>query len=552
MPGERVVLLGANGSGKSTLARLANGLLLPSEGAVLADDLSTAERETIRSVRRKVGVVAQDPESQIVSSTVQEDVAFGPENLGLPRDQIIARVSESLEAVGLCGYEQRDPHTLSGGEKQRLVIAGVLALSPEYFVLDEPSSMLDSVGRAEVRAVIDRLHRSGHGIVHITHDLEECLSADRVLVLKAGIVVYEGEPTTLLMDEERLADYGLAMTPLLDLAAALSKNGVPLPEDPTSPAALAGSVVKNVTGSTAAVPGKEEHTCAAESVGTVASGEACEAGLSLQEVSFRYARGTALERQALTDISFFVEPGSFTFIVGQTGSGKSTLLRIASGLIPPESGSATVEGNPIEPPEVGLVFQQPESQLFAETVFDDILFGPRNLGLVHSSEESESVVREVLDAVGLDYETFHARSPFSLSGGQARRVAIATVLAMRPRYLLLDEPTAGLDAEGRAFVHALIRKLLSQGVGVVVVSHDIDEFLPRAQKVFLLSRGKGIWSGLSQDLIADPAPFGRAGLNVPALTAFQQLLGAVPGSYSFDPDRIAQWALHGYPVRGCG
>lgn len=243
-PGEHVVLLGANGSGKSTLAKLSNGMLLPSRGVVSVNGIPTTSHERIRELRTTLGVVAQDPESQIVSSSVVDEVAFGPENLGLPREEIARHVYAAIEAVGLSGKEAREPHTMSGGEKQRLVIAGILAMQPQYIVFDEPSSMLDGKGRAEVQAVIADLHRAGKGILHITHDLTECVSADRVVVISKGVLVFEGTPDELFAHETIFFDEGLSLSPMLVLAARLRSGGVALPQNSVHPALLANAVAR--------------------------------------------------------------------------------------------------------------------------------------------------------------------------------------------------------------------------------------------------------------------------------------------------------------------
>lgn len=245
-PGERVVLLGSNGSGKSTLARLSNATLLPSSGIVLADghDTSQVDEHAIRELRTLVGVVSQDPENQIVSSTVTDEVAFGPENLGLPREETAARVAEAIEAVGLKGMEAREPHGLSGGEKQRLVIAGILAMRPTYLVFDEPSSMLDSNGRAEVRSIICRLQTQGAGILHITHDLTECAGATRVYVLDSGRLVFEGTPDELLAAPDMLEGHGLVLPPMVRLASLLRARDVQVPAGMLHPNTLAHAVVE--------------------------------------------------------------------------------------------------------------------------------------------------------------------------------------------------------------------------------------------------------------------------------------------------------------------
>lgn len=231
LPGELVTVLGPNGSGKSTLARLANGLLHPSGGRVIVDDIDSLDAARVWDVRSRVGLVFQNPDNQIVATTVEEDVAFGPENLGVNRPAMRERVAGALEAVGLAGLEKREPHTLSGGQKQRLAIAGALALAPAYLVLDEPTAMLDLQGRSDVLEVLARLRDSGTGIMHITHHLADAAAADRVLVLARGSVVYDGVPSRLLGDSELLGRCGLTLPPVGRLAEELRAAGVPVPAD---------------------------------------------------------------------------------------------------------------------------------------------------------------------------------------------------------------------------------------------------------------------------------------------------------------------------------
>ena len=220
-PGMWLAVVGANGSGKSTLARLVNGLLLPASGRVEVDGMDTADEASVWDLRRTVGLVLQNPDNQIVGAFVEEDVAFGPENLGVPRPELRDRVDAALAAVGLTGLERREPHLLSEGQKQRLAIAGALAMQPRYLVFDEATAMLDAEGRASVLGVIERLNASGTGILQITHDLGEALRADCVLALRAGRVAYLGPPAGLLADAALLDDLGLAAPALYVMAAEL-------------------------------------------------------------------------------------------------------------------------------------------------------------------------------------------------------------------------------------------------------------------------------------------------------------------------------------------
>lgn len=233
-PGEHVAVVGANGSGKSTLARLANGLLTPSDGTVLVDDIDTADEGLVFDVRRRVGLVLQNPDNQIVGTVVEEDVAFGPENLGVPRAELRERVDAAIAAVGLTGLERREPHLLSEGQKQRLAIAGALAMRPAYLVLDEPTAMLDPEGRAAVLDVLDRLAAEGHGICHITHDMSEATRADRVIALEGGALAFAGTPDSLLADTGLMERLDLEPPPLSVAAAVLRTQGFDVPPAPTA------------------------------------------------------------------------------------------------------------------------------------------------------------------------------------------------------------------------------------------------------------------------------------------------------------------------------
>ena len=244
--GELVALLGRNGSGKSTLTLMANGLLLPSSGEVLVDGMNTSAEETLWDVRGRVGVVLQNPDNQIVSTFVEEDVAFGPENLGIPRSEIRERVDNALAAVGLAGMEQREPHTLSGGQKQRLAIAGALALQPTFLVLDEPTAMLDPEGRTDVLDVIEAQGREGRGVLHVTHSLSDASRADRIVVLDSGSVAFDGSPTALLADPSRLIELGLAMPPFGIMADELRRLGAPVPPGVMDPDVLAEALWPSV------------------------------------------------------------------------------------------------------------------------------------------------------------------------------------------------------------------------------------------------------------------------------------------------------------------
>ena len=492
MPGLRTVCMGANGSGKTTLARLAASLYRPTRGQVLIDGLDTADAHNRIAVRRLVGLVASDADSQIICTTVQDEVAFGPENLGLDPEVIAERVKQSLAAVGLGDKTERDPNTLSGGQKQLLVLAAVLAMQPRYLVLDEPTAMLDHEARREFMAIIEELRQGGHGILHITHDLTALQAADQVLVLQQGRLVFTGSAEDLLARPEQMVEWKIS-----------------LPGDVGRLESGGQAARQPARASQQPMPNRRR--------------------LVMDDVRFTYLLPDGQTVDVLKGLALTVEAGSYTLVSGPSGAGKSTLLKLAAGLLQPDSGSiyiksaadpAAVQSGARQnapntwraaPGLVGLTFQFPEDQLFAITVAEDILFGPRNLKLLGSNQKNptdsggagvvaaagvsphftneDDLVAWALREVGLDAEQYAQRSPFELSGGEMRRVAIAGVLSMQPTFLLFDEPTAGLDAQGRLFFHQLVDEQLQQGRAVLVVSHDIDEFAGRVDRHLVLADG---------------------------------------------------------------
>ncbi len=485
--GERLCVLGANGSGKSTLASVVCGLLAPDEGEVeLAGEQVCTEGapdlEAYRRARRSLGLVFQNPDDQIVTSIVADDVAFGPENLGVPRDQIAARVARELHRVAMDDYAQADPARLSGGQRQRVCIAGALAMEPAVLVLDEPASLLDVRGRLAILRVMGRLAAAGTTLVHVTHFMEEALEADRVIVMDHGRVALAGTPSEVFAQGEKIAELGLEVP----FAARLSRR-LDLPWTCDETALLDALGEARGAGSFAS----STHAGATDETAPFASPV-----ITVEHAFFSYGRHI----HALEDVSFEIAPGTSTAIIGQTGSGKSTLLRLLCGLETPDEGRVIVADNDTTTRRgrraargcMGYVMQHPERQLFAETVEKDVAFGPRNLGLPEG--EVARRVTEALELVGLAKR--RDVSPFKLSGGQRRLCALAGVLAMEPRVLVLDEPTAGLDPRGRAMLRRVLARLRERGVTLVQVTHSMED-AARADRVLALDQAR---------LVADGAP----------------------------------------------
>lgn len=501
--GERVCVLGANGSGKSTLASVICGLLAPDEGDVelVGHAVCTGgvpDLAAYRDARRQLGLVFQNPDDQIVTSVVADDVAFGPENLGVPRAQIATRVARELRRVAMEKYAHADPSRLSGGQRQRVCIAGALAMEPAVLVLDEPSSLLDVRGRAAIMRVMGRLAAAGATLVHVTHFMDEALAADRVVVMQHGRVALEGTPDEVFATKNAqvIEALGLEMPFEARLAAALRQAE-----------AASGAVA-----APGAPSGEKPAACApaAEPPAILA-----------RDLGFSYGPGA----QALDGVSLEVPAHSTTAIVGQTGSGKSTLLRLLCGLEAADAGSLTVCGINAATKRgrrqirraVGYVMQHPERQLFAQTVAEDVAFGPRNQGL--SAAEVERRVAHALDLVGLADR--RDASPFELSGGQQRLAAIAGVLAMEPELLVLDEPTAGLDPRGRARLRALMADLAAHGVTLLQVTHSMED-AARADHVVVLDQSHVLAAGTPAEVFcpANEPQLTAVGLGLPRPLAY--------------------------------
>jgi energy-coupling factor transport system ATP-binding protein len=540
-PGEYVVILGHNGSGKSTLAKLLNALLLPAAGEVYVHGWNTRDPQHTLDIRRTVGMVFQHPDNQIVATIVEEDVAFGPENLGVPRPELLQRVDWALDLVEMQAYRSRGPHQLSGGQKQRVCIAGVLAMQPQVLVLDEATAMLDPLGRAEVLGVARRLNREqGVTVVAVTHFMAEALEADRVIVMAGGQVALDGPPRTIFQLGPRLSALHLDLPPVTALAAALHARIPSFPSNlltPTELSAALSAALADVAPSRRRAENDwgPDGRAVRETGGgraIVASGEALaealaetEALITVRELAHYYMRGTPLEVQALADVNFTVRRGEILGVLGHTGSGKSTAIQHLNGLLRPHGGTVTVFGSEMGADRVdlravrrrvGLVFQLPEAQLFEQYVGDDVAYGPRKLNL--SREEVRARVRRAMEAVGLGFEEFKDRLTFRLSGGQMRRVALAGVLALEPEVLVLDEPTAGLDPQARRQLMAHILALRERGITLVIISHNMEEMAAVCDRLVVMAGGRTVMEGTPAGVFAQAAELRSLGLGVPAVT----------------------------------
>ncbi|HEX9075798.1 MAG TPA: energy-coupling factor transporter ATPase [Anaerolineae bacterium] len=530
--GEYIAIIGHNGSGKSTLAKHLNGLLVPTQGDVWVEDWNTKNAAHRLAIRSTVGVVFQSPDNQIIATLVEEDVAFGPENLGVPHAELRTRVDWALDTVEMQAYRHRAPHLLSGGQKQRVAIAGILAMKTKVLVLDESTALLDPLGREEVLRVARRLNDEGVTIVAITHLMNEATLADRVIVLEEGQIALEGTPRQVFAEADRLHALQLDVPEITRLAQRLHALDNAFPQ-----------VVLTVPEFVNAVQEREKVLLSGNghsrpSPDLVAPGanqpDAAPADpvISVNRLEHTYLRGTPLESVALRDVNLQAGRGQVIGIIGHTGSGKSTLIQHLNGLLRPQGGEVRVLDYDLRQPKidlralrrrVGLVFQFPEAQLFEQHIGDDVAFGPWQMGL--RGEELKTRVREAMDAVGLAFDLFKDRPLYGLSGGERRRAALAGVLAIKPEILVLDEPTAGLDPRGHYDILDRIMALHREwGTTLVIISHNMEEIARLCDRIYVLSDGKTVLNGTPRQVFAERSRVESFGLGVPQVTAALQEL----------------------------
>lgn len=510
--GEFLAVLGHNGSGKSTLARLICGLITADKGNVSVWGYNPSDKNEIDYVRRHAGVVFQNPDNQMVASIVEDDVAFGPENLGIERGEIGRRIDWALAAVGMEKFRHSTPTRLSGGQKQRIAVAGVLAIKPDVLVLDESTAMLDPKGRREVIEVADRLNKQeGMTVILITHFMEEALHADRAIIMNRGELVASGTPAEIFERGEELETFNLCLPEITQICRGIRSAGVDV-ADCLYPEELAKEF--------AAVAEKNGfNPVSTGDIPAPIDGNGQENwDIDIENLSYTYSPKSPFATTALKCVNLHISEGQFFGIIGHTGSGKSTLVqhlnaliklpkaqkrykkpKVKKGQTPPPESKITIGKYDLSDrkcdwqalrADVGMVFQYPEYQLFAETVFDDVAFGLKNFRKGITKEEIESAVRDSLTAVGLNYDEVYDKSPFDLSGGQKRRVAIAGVIVTRPKILVLDEPAAGLDPLGKREIMRLLHSLHGDWCKtVIIVSHDMDEIAENCTGACVVSDG---------------------------------------------------------------
>ena len=471
--GELLLIAGASGCGKTTLIRCLNGLIPRSykgelSGEILLDGKSIANLPLAR-ISQMVGTVLQDPERQILGTRVRNEVAFGLENLGLPREEIIQRIDEALTYLGIQHLRDRETFNLSGGEKQKVALAGVLAMRPKILLLDEPLASLDPASAQETLRIVRQMVDEGMCVLMVEHRVEDVLKIhpDRVLLMEEGQIRYLGDVEGLY----QIVNYREIKLP----ATEVLKRAHQAPPPP----------ILQVLPSVQVEPQMAEQAPL----------------VRFEQVCFGYET----KPNVLLDINFEIRRGDVIAILGANGAGKTTLVKHAIGLLKPTSGRVLINGvdtRHLSVAEIartlGYVFQSPSHMLFAPTVYDELAFGPRNLD--HPQPQIEKEVMEALDIVNLSGREKEA--PLSLSFGQQKRVSIAAVLAMRSRILIMDEPTAGQDYQNyMEFMDAIVQ--LPNIEAILFITHDIDLAIIYANRIALMSEGRLVADGKPPEVLKD-------------------------------------------------
>lgn len=536
---ELLGIIGASGAGKSTLALVMSGQIPAFVEGRLEGEVLIRGR-SIRGVRSAdlasiVGIVYQDPESQLYGLTVEEELVVGLENRNVAPDEIRERVAWALDVVGLPpSILERSPYALSGGEKQRVVIAGVLALRPSILVLDEPTSALDPRGKTELYELLARLCREGVTIVIVEHDLERLVRhADRIVLMHEGRVRAVGSPRAVVATQQALESVTIRVPQVSRLAARLDLPGpVPLTVEEAEDQLRDNPAIRRPPVVRAGGPGSESHGAAlnARALGTRPSSgvdRSRRCVVELDGVHHRYDDGT----EALRGVSLQIDSGEFVALLGPNGSGKTTLARHLNGLLRPTSGRVLVDGRDTRAHttaelarSVGYLSQNPNHQLIERTVEAEIAVAPRALGLPPG--EVRRRVDEAIELLGL--EPYRSEHPLLTTLDVKQRVAIASLVALDPAILVLDEPTTALDAAERTRVLELAKRLHERGRGIVLLTHEMDLVAEYCSRAIVLSGGQVRFDGPPVELFGDRDALADASLEPPQVAVLASRLGVSP------------------------
>ncbi len=531
--GELLAIMGPNGAGKTTLCYLLSGIIPNIYGGVRKGRIRVLGKDPwdypIYETAKTVGILLQDPETQLIMPSVFAELAFGPANLGVPKDEILRRIRETLKIIGLEGFEDRHPRELSGGQKQRAALGAILTMMQELIVLDEPTSQLDPIGTTEVFNAIKKLKEMGKTIILTSHKTEEVAKlADNVIILNDGKIVAQGSPEKVLSDVELLEEVGVKPIDYSRYFYEISRKGVKVSEIPVfleEAVSLAEKLIKKRALSVKPL----KYSCSKES-------EKREPIIRIENLTYVYPGEPPVT--ALKDINLTIYKGDFIGIIGQNGSGKTTLVKNIVGLLRPTKGKIYFHGEDVSKytvgelaRRIGLILQNPDYQLFALSCEEEVAFGLKNIGL--DEKEIEKRIEESLKFVGL-YEKRH-KYPFALSFGDRRKLAVAVVVAMRPEVIIMDEPTTAQDYKGRYILAELAKKVHEEyGSTIIMISHDMDLIAKYAKRVIVMANGRIIADAHTRKVFQMHDVLRKAFLKPPQITRFAQSLS----KYNVSPEVI--------------
>ncbi len=518
--GEFVVLMGRSGAGKSTLCRCLNGIIPNFQKGDMDGEImifgEPIKGKKIFEIAQSVGLVFQDFESQLFSTNVELEVAFCPENLAVPREEIAIRVKLALQIVGLTGFEKRQPYTLSGGEKQRLAIASVLSGNPKILILDEPTTDLDPKGRYDVLKTIRSLVNENMSVLVVEHEIEDIIDSDRIIILDKGKVVISGKTRDIITDVQLLENHGIRPSQMAKLFQEVFDYKGTIPITAEEAFEIYKQEIDLLINEDMYKERLRIDNQKKNSYGDVI--------IDVKNLKYSYPES----EEILNGIDLKIRQGEFVAIIGQNGSGKTTLAKHFNGLLKPTEGEVCCLGKDTRKMSiselgkiVGFVFQNPDHQIFASSVREELSFGPQNYNF--SSQEISENISQALKAVHLEgYEDY---DPFLLTKGERQRIAVASILACKPKVLILDEPTTGLDYIQQKSMMELLRSLNNSGHTIIIITHSLWIVAEYAHRVMVMHKGYIAMDGQVREVFSHQKELESIGIKLPEIIKFGNMIG---------------------------